>query len=353
MILHLLGPGSQAVHAAEAADCVAAAASEPAAVPLPAALAGDPEPAQHHAMTLGSAAAAAARAAGLATRHACRPPGGPGVGGRIPLACRAALRRALREAAAGARSVIAWDAASLAAAAAFLPTVPRVLRLSDVPPPDTLAWLVSRMEAAGFDVAAASQSLASLLVAGGLPAGRVRHHPARLDARRADAAATGHAGDGLALSVAGGAGVDARPLVLAAALAQEAGGRRVTLRLSPAADRLAEALDVAAAAETSAGGGPRVVQDPRMERPWLAFGAGETLLLPVGGPAHAARWAALAGGSRVFAQPAADAGLDPAETGRDGDYVARHPLPRDLAAAMVRAGAPAGERGSETETSRA
>ena len=127
--------------------------------------------------------------------------------------------------------------------------------------------------------------------------------------------------------------------MLAAALAQEAGGRPIELRLAPTTDRLAEALDVADAAETSGGVGPRVVQDPAMETPWCAFAGCDAALLPVGAPAHAARWAALAGVPRIFLQPPAEIGLDASEAGRDTDLVSRHPLPRDLAAVMVEAGA--------------
>ena len=291
MILHLLGPGSRPVHAAEAADAIAAdEVPLPATATAPAAATARAKPdeassARHRVVTLGPAAGAAARRAGLAVDAAIHPAGGPGQGGRIPLQARLTLRRRL-PAAAGDQApdaVVAWDAAALAAAASFLPAVPRVLRLSDPPDATALAWLVARMATAGFDAAAASEALAGALVRGGLPAGRVRvHTPVLREERLARGGSDGT--DRLVFAVAGGPGVDARPLVLAAALGQEAGGRRITLRLSPACDRLPEALDVADATRTSTGDGPRVLQDPRMETPWAALADADALRAAAGRP---------------------------------------------------------------------
>ncbi len=351
MILHLLGPDATPAAAAECRDAIGAdAVPRPAVLPTTAEdRENDGVAAVHRVVALGPAAERSARLAGLAVDASLSPAGGVGDGGRIPLTARTALRRATTRGgplAAPARFVVCWDPAALAVAAAYLPLTARVLRLADPPDRDRVDWLRSRMLSAGFDIAAASDTLRVTLVAAGLPGGRVRTHAPTLDPRRlsADRAGFGQEtatvrGKALRFAVVGGPGVDARPLVLAAALAQEAGGRRVELRLAPTTDRLAEALDVADAAETSGGVGPRVVQDPAMETPWCAFAGCDAALLPVGAPAHAARWAALVGVPRVFMQPPAEIGLDASEAGRDTDFVSRHPLPRDLAAAMVAAGA--------------
>lgn len=394
MILHLLGPECSAANAAEAADAIAAERAGGARVPRPAARA-DEAPgreskenpparfaADHRVVTLGPVAGEAARRAGLAVDASVCPPGGVGRGGRIPLAARASLRRAFARP--GGRLgearpqegdlIVAWDVSALAIAAAFARAPARVLRLSDPLAPGQAAWLHSRLLWSGFDIATASEALRRDLLAAGLPAGRVRRHASTLDPDRLapdrlgspglgsgsgsspgstssaadrgpetpeNATVRGAADDRLEFLVASGPRVDARALVLAAALAQEAGGRRIALRMSPSAARLAEALDIADATETSAGGGPAVVQDARMDTPWRAMapGAGAVFLLPSGGGTHAARWAGLAGLRRVFMDTPAALGLDPDEANRPGDVVSRHPLPRDLAAAMVAAGA--------------
>ena len=371
-VLHLLGPGVEPVHAAEAADAIAAEARGEGATPRPATADDDAPGGVHRVVTLGPAAAAAAARAGLRVDAALHPPGLAAGAARVPFTARASLRRRLPAVTGGAEgaageppaAVVAWDASALAVASAFLLRTPRVLRLGELPPPGEQVRLGALMASSGFDLAAAGEALREALVAAGLPAGRVRVHPPSLDASRLPAAGAdgsgesgesgesgGSGGDAagpLRFAVAGGPGVDARPLVLAAALAQEAGGRRIELRLSPSAHRLAEALDVADAAETSAGGGPRVTQDPAVETPWRGFHEVDAALLPVGAPAHAARWAALAGVPRVFMQPQTSFGLDPGEA-RETDRVSRHPLPRDLAAAMTGVAAPPRAGGASEE----